>query len=138
MPVVIGSARGNLVAKDESKKLFVTIGESVQSIRGVTIQIKCPAYGQPEPKVVWFVNSTRLNGTTKYTIDANTKSLVISKMSIEYTGVYTCIAEGVKSKSQASSNIVLLRKYASIFLSYHLFILNCVIWILILFLHICM
>ena len=70
--------------------LSITIGQSVAVLNGTRISIECPASGVPKPAVSWNRKGEPLKSGQRHIIEESV--LVIKRVIIEDTGVYSCRA----------------------------------------------
>ena len=105
--VGIESESGSINATDPSKTVYGVIGNSISSISGATVRIKCPVTGSDRVAVSWFKNNIELVDNPQYVFDSKTRSIIIPKMDQEYVGNYTCKARRATSDKWVAASSML-------------------------------
>ena len=94
-PPTISYVRTNISITDatEQKRVRITIGGSIIVIKGMSIIVRCPADGIPEPRITWNkVNRTsQLDSSRTYVTHDN--DLMIADGRVSDSGVWECRAK---------------------------------------------
>ena len=94
----------NITASMGKDEVGIVIGGHLEAPAGVLVKIACPVSGVPRPNVKWLFNG-RLVHQTKMQSDSEAATYVISKLTLKDTGMFTCIAENVIGRQEASTYI---------------------------------
>ena len=102
VPTRILQNTGSVQFSNPNDVANIIVGQNVTSIAGVSINMKCPVRGTPDPKVTWFYNQT--------TLFSRTSDVIIPKMMWKYVGVYTCVATQGDRTVTANTHLTMLGK----------------------------
>ena len=72
---------GNVTATDPGKSITATIGNTISSISGATLRIRCPVSGSDDVGLRWMKNDQEISDDPMFVQDEKDRSLIIPKMS---------------------------------------------------------
>ncbi len=89
----------------------IGVGDRLFAVEDMTIEIKCPiSAGVPKPKVFWRHNNAVIISNGVYAQVKDNNDLLIPKLDASLQGLYTCVAENIEGKDEASTTIMIMRK----------------------------
>ena len=106
-PVEILRKLGTLRATDPSKAAQATIGNIINAVTGVPVEIECPTEAVPAANVTWYFDNKLIVPGPDYMIGKIHDALFIPKMAKSYAGRYKCEATQGKVTVSASSYLYL-------------------------------
>lgn len=109
--VAIQSASKLIRVTSPSKNARATIGNTINAIPGITVQIRCPHTGFPKPDITWLFNGEVITEKFSLPLGLIGNALVIPRMSKNYIGVYTCHLTQKDDIREAESSVNLLCMY---------------------------
>ena len=89
----------------------MSIGDDVTALTNTNITIQCPTSGVPTPTVTWTKDGEQVHGDGRYTVQDD-GSLLISEAVEEDSARYTCIADSVIGKDNASTKVQIVGKWS--------------------------
>ena len=95
-------------AQDQSP-IALFIGDNVTALTNTSITIQCPTSGVPTPTVTWTKDGEEVTNDGRYTVKEN-GSLLISETREEDSARYTCSANSVTGRDNASSTVQIIGK----------------------------
>ena len=105
--VEIRSKSGKLRATNPYKSLKAVIGNTINALPGVPIEIQCPHVAFPKANITWYFKSKVVKANSDYMIAKVNNALYIPKMLKVHAGRYTCEATQGKIKVSATSTVYL-------------------------------
>ena len=84
------------------------VGDNLTAVVTTPVYLSCPVRGIPKPSVFWRMNGKPLDANGNY--KANSDGVLVIK-ELTDPGQYTCFAENVVGKDDASSYIATLGWY---------------------------
>ena len=96
--------------KDYDRKTFdVTIGDSLTTLIGSAVTIKCSAIGNPSPQLSWTKSGSPIRKTVR--IKPGNNTLKIFGATWSDTGQYECTAVNAGGSDRKSSFLKFIRKW---------------------------
>uniref|UniRef100_A0A336MUJ8 CSON006072 protein n=1 Tax=Culicoides sonorensis TaxID=179676 RepID=A0A336MUJ8_CULSO len=73
----------------------MTMPQRIKAVEGQSFSVKCNATGKPPPMIEWIKDRTQQNLAIadRFTVDERTGLLIISQVTDDDYGVYTCLAK---------------------------------------------
>eukprot|EP00794_Sanderia_malayensis_P010055 gene10055-11084_t len=108
-PVIIRNNRDIKVA-DISSTTKIDIGDRLFAVNDMTVEIQCPVKDDavPKPKIHWrHNNDVIISNGVFYQVKEN-NDLLIPKLDASLQGSYTCVAENVNGKDEASTTVLIM------------------------------
>ena len=95
-------------AQDRSP-ITLNIGDNVTALTNTRITIQCPTSGVPKPTVIWTKDGQEILSGGRYTFQDD-GSLLINVADEKDSARYTCTADSVAGKDNASSTVQIVGK----------------------------
>ena len=104
-------SKPNAIEAQNRSPVTMTIGDNVTALTDTSIIIRCPTSGVPTPTVTWTKDGEQVHGDGRYTVQDD-GSLLISEAVEEDSARYTCIADSVIGKDNASTKVQIVGKWS--------------------------
>jgi hypothetical protein len=85
--------------------MVVTLNDSLVVERGDSVTLICKATGDPEPAYRWAKDGLTLIGNKHVRLLDNNQRLVLSNVTTQDNGIYTCLAYNVEGNVSTTTNL---------------------------------
>ncbi|VDK19529.1 unnamed protein product, partial [Anisakis simplex] len=75
---------------------------------GDVVRVDCEVIGKPRPKIKWYFNKVELRPSSKHEMNFERTNLIIRAFTDRDVGEYSCVAENVVGRIEASASIELI------------------------------
>jgi len=108
-PVVITPEKTTTIDVKDQRPITMTIGDNLTALTNTSITIQCPTSGVPTPTVTWTKDGHEITNDDRYTVEDD-GALLISEAVEEDSARYTCRADSIIGKDNASSKVQIVGK----------------------------
>ena len=98
-----------MIEAQDRRPITLSIGDDVTALTNTSITIQCPTSGVPTPTVTWTKDGEQISNDGRYTVQDD-GSLLISRTDEDDSARYTCIADSIIGKDNASSKVQVVGK----------------------------
>ena len=93
-------------AAGTSATIKIDVGDRLFAVNDMTVEISCPIkQGVPKPRISWRHNNAVIISNSVYAQVKENNDLLIPKLNAALQGLYTCVAENIEGKDEASTSI---------------------------------
>lgn len=104
---IIVHGQQNTVKENNLPKFTSVPQPQLANVNQIYVNFDCVAKGNPKPHIVWYFNEERILQTERISIRYN-GSIFIENIQLVDAGLYTCQAENVNGKVNASAELKVL------------------------------
>ena len=108
MEPIILPPQGAIIS-DDRKRITAGVGSKIDTLKGVTIIIKCEVKGVPKPVVNWTKDGQDLTPDERVVMAPN-GTLIIRDSTAQDSGNYTCTASSRSGKDSSTSAVTVSGK----------------------------
>lgn len=95
--------------------MVLSLNESLVVERGDWVTLFCQAAGDPEPAYLWSKDGVTLTDSTHVRFHNNSQILVLTNVTSNDNGVYTCLAYNFEGNTSTSTNLTVHGKWTSVY-----------------------